>query len=321
MLLLKNGRQNRLGFIWRWSKEAKKNDVWLVVWDLTGLLSVLSPRGLLWGCRSWRTAPLNDWEDPGKQNGTLVWGFWRVMCSRLKSFHRRINHLYQHASPQWKLTRSVYLVTSVAITRGAGLGDFLKIPANPPLFSWNVKTFLINDQPQRTGWDVPGQTTRAPSKCFLQIDFHSWRITSSPRLCLIPERTTKCKRRVTQTHSECMTGPSLYLFCRSALCWFLSLLKHATENTLLLKTDSKLSERQQNYKTNKQRKHKKTYMCTLNKVSKVQAKLYQHNTFMLLFSGTSNARLSVLAVTSFWPSLSWHKKRKRKRKNEFGVYN
>lgn len=45
-----------------------------------------------------------------------------------------------------------------------------------------------------------------------------------------------------------MKGSSLYLICRRPLCWFLSLLKHATENTFLLKTDRKLSKRQQKLK-------------------------------------------------------------------------
>lgn len=40
-------------------------------------------------------------------------------------------------------------VTWVAVVRGAGLGDFLKIPANPPLFSCNKLnnyTALVNNQ-------------------------------------------------------------------------------------------------------------------------------------------------------------------------------
>lgn len=171
---------------------------------MTGLLSVLSPQGLLWGCRSWRTAPWNGWEDPGKQNGTLVQacGGLFVRDSELSQKNKPLLTTHISTVKTNKLSLSGHLGCDHA---GSWFGRLFKDPCQSPallLKRWNMKTLIVNHHLQITGWDVTRQTTRVPSKWFLLIDFHSWQITSSPRLGLIPEQTTEYKRRVTQTQSE-----------------------------------------------------------------------------------------------------------------------
>lgn len=69
-------------------------------------------------------------------------------------------------------------------------------------------------------------------------DFHNCQITYYPHPCLTPAQKIKHQKETnTNTFFNTKKGHLLHLICCSPLFWFLSLLKHATKNTFLLKTD------------------------------------------------------------------------------------
>lgn len=204
------------------------------------------------------------------------------------------------------------LLTSVTMVRGAGLGDLLKIPASPPVFSWNtseIETLALTHYPQQKqtnkqtkacDWRSVMQQS-APLMWLLPTGSPHWQTSDSwPRLSWIPEqrgnddisRNDQWWQRGNLVHDS---GPSAHLVCESALCWLLALLKHATEDTFLLAGDIKTMSENSFYLNTFWSLH-----CSLSEGPFTQ--FYWVATLVPLFS----ERASLLAVSSFTPSLSYN---------------
>lgn len=141
------------------------------------------------------------------------------------------------------------LLTSVTMVRGAGLGDLLKIPASPPVFSWNTSqtdTLAVTYYPQQqTKQRVSVRSVMlqsAPWMRLLPTGSPHWQTGDSwPRLSLTPEQRGNdgISPREEWQSWDLVQDSSAHLVCESSLCWFVALLKHATEDTFLLAGDIK----------------------------------------------------------------------------------